>query len=424
VPAWRTRGHPAALAMVARAVAARTPPQSLLIVGPEGAGKTTLALDLAAGLLCGEDDPTERPCGRCSSCRKVAHGNHPDLHRLAPQGAGRAIRIGAATNPEPGTARWLIRELALAPMEGAVRVAVVEDADRMNEDAQNALLRTLEEPPPGSCLVICAGNEEAVLPTVRSRCARLRIGRVPDADVAAVLGERGLADAARAAAIARVADGRPGRAIALARAPEAMLDRDRIARELLDLAGAGPEARLAAARGLIAAADDVENALEQAMATTVDAGRSAANPRTAARRGPTRASAGSAVEAEPGVPSPAGAAPDDTPPSGGADSGPEAADSRAAPAARRRAVLSLGSTWRGLARDLAVARRGGRAELREVGLLEEITALAGRLGDGDVERFLDLLDRCLAAVELNANPELVADVLLLSWPGPGEGGTP
>ncbi len=411
--------------MVARAVAARMPPQSLLIVGPEGAGKTTLALDLAAGLLCGEHDPTARPCGRCPSCRKVTHGNHADIHRLAPQGAGRAIRIGAATNPEPGTVRWLIRELALAPMEGAVRVAVVEDAGRMNEDAQNALLKTLEEPPPGSCLVLCAVNEEAVLPTVRSRCARLRIGRVPDADVAAVLGERGLADAARAAAIARVADGRPGRAIALACAPEAMLARDRIARELLDLADAGPEARLAAARGLIAAAADIENALERAMATAADAGRwSAAGPRPAARGGPARASGAAAVDADPGVTPPAGAAPDDAPSAGVGDSGPEAGDARAAPAARRRAVLSLGSTWRGLARDLAVARRGGRAELREVGLLEEITELAGRIGDGEIERFLDLLDRYLAAVELNANPELIADVLLLSWPRPGESETP
>jgi DNA polymerase III delta' subunit len=376
----------------------RTPPQPLLIVGPEGAGKTTLALDLAAGLLCTEDDPTARPCGRCRSCRKVAHGNHPDLHRLAPQGAGRAIRIGAASNPEPGTARSLIRELALAPMEGAVRVAVVEGASRMNVEAQNALLKTLEEPPPGSCLVLCADNEEAVLPTVRSRCARLRIGRVPDADVAAILRERGLADAARAAAIARVADGRPGRAIALACAPEAMLERDRIARELLDLAAAGPEARLAAARGLIAAADDVESAIERAMVTAADAG-------------------GWSAEGQ----RPAGATPADAQPPGGGDSGPEAGDSRAAPAARRRAVLSLGSTWRGLARDLAVARRGGRAELREVGLLEEITELAGRIGDGELERFLDLLDRYLAAVELNANPELVSDVLLLSWPRPGRG---
>ena len=401
MPAWRTRGHPAALASVARAVAARTPPQSLLIVGPEGAGKTTLALDLAAGLLCAEDDPAARPCGRCTSCRKVAHGNHPDLHRLAPQGAGRAIRIGAQTNPDPGTARSLIHELAFAPMEGAFRVAVVEGASRMNQEAQNALLKTLEEPPPGSCLILCADDEEALLPTVRSRCARLRIGRVPRADVAAILGESGLADPARASAIARIADGRPGRAIAFARAPEAMLGRDRIARELLDLADAGPEARLAAARGLIAAADDVESAIESAMGSAIERPMAADGARDGLE--------------------PASAAARRTRPARGSDAGPEAVDSRAAPAARRRAVLSLGSTWRGLARDLAVARRGGRAELREVELLEEITELAGRFGDAEIERFLDLLDRYLAAVDMNANPELVADVLLLSWPRPDRG---
>jgi len=265
VPAWQTRGHSSALSAVAGAVASGAPPQSLLIVGPAGVGKTTLALDLAAGLLCSAPDRAARPCGVCLSCRKVQHGNHPDLHRLWPRGRGREIRIGAASNPEPGTARSLIHELALSPLEGAVRVAVVEGAERLNEEAQNALLKTLEEPPRGTCLVLCTEDEDALLPTVRSRCARLRIGRVADAAIEAILQERGLADAAGAAAIARIADGRPGRAIALAVAPQAILIRDRIVRELLDLAEADPAARLAAAGGLAAAADDLETALDRAL---------------------------------------------------------------------------------------------------------------------------------------------------------------
>jgi DNA polymerase-3 subunit delta' len=399
VPAWRTRGHAAASATLARAVTSGAPPQSLLIIGPAGVGKTTLAMDLAAGLLCRAADPGDRPCGTCISCRKVEHGNHPDLHRLSPQGAGREIRIGTAGNPDPGTARALIHELALSPMEGAVRVAVVEDAGRMNEEAQNALLKTLEEPPPGTCLVLCAEDEDSLAPTVRSRCARLRIGRVRDADIEAVLVERGLADAGRAAAIARIAGGRPGRAIALATAPEAALTRERIVRELLDLADHGPAERLAAARGLVAAADEMEAALERALARETD---------TVAR---SDARAASATPPTSGPPRPD--EPDAEPAAG---AGAETGEGRVSPAARRRGVLSLASIWRELARDVAIAGLGGRAELRDVTLLEEVTDRAARIDRAGIERFLALLDRSTASVEQNANPELVLDVLLLSWP--------
>jgi len=74
----------------------------------------------------------------CTACRKIKHGNHPDLHRLAPEGAGDQIRLGAV--------QGLTAELALLPMEGRIRVALIEDAHRLNPDAQNALLKVLEEP--------------------------------------------------------------------------------------------------------------------------------------------------------------------------------------------------------------------------------------------------------------------------------------
>lgn len=415
MPAWRARGHRTASGAIARWVTSDTPPQSLIIVGPAGAGKATLAMDLAAGLLCTAGDPAVRPCGTCVACRKVRHGNHPDLHRLSPQGAGREIRIGSAGNPEPGTVRALIRELALAPMEGAFRVAVVEDAGRMNEEAQNAFLKTLEEPPPRTCLVLCAGDEEALVPTVRSRCARLRVGPVADRDVEAVLVERGLADASRAAAIARVAGGRPGRAIALAAAPEAALTRDRIVRELLDLADAGPAERLAAARGLLAAADEMESALERALASDLAATPGAAMP------GPRTVAAGPADPVDLGTAVTSAQAPDaaDEPVA-------EPGEGRASPAARRRGVLSLASVWVELARDVAVAARGGRTELRDPTVMEEVADLAGRIAGGEMEQFLVRLDRSIASVEQNANPELTLDVLLLAWPSgrPAEKRTP
>src|SRR5512135_2503708 len=118
--AARTRGHLLAEEIVRGFIA--EPPHAVLLVGPSGVGKTTLAMDLAAGILC-QERTSDRPCGRCRSCRMVAGSNHPDLHRLAPEGPGGQVRIGDAIDPEPGSVRGLIRELALLPMEGTARLA-------------------------------------------------------------------------------------------------------------------------------------------------------------------------------------------------------------------------------------------------------------------------------------------------------------
>ena len=95
-----TRGQPRALAEVDSMILGRAP-HAVLFVGPGSAGKTTLALDLAAGLLCNDPDPCARPCRACRGCRQVASGNHPDLHRLAPDGPGGQIRIGKASCGPP-----------------------------------------------------------------------------------------------------------------------------------------------------------------------------------------------------------------------------------------------------------------------------------------------------------------------------------
>ena len=138
-------------------------PHAVLLVGPAGIGKTTLALDLAAGLLCTAEDVAERPCGACRACRLVASGGHPDLHRIGPEGPGRQVVIGGPGARARGI-RDLIGELALLPVEGGARVAIVEAAHRMNEDAQAALLKTLEEPPAGVTLILCADSGRTPAP--------------------------------------------------------------------------------------------------------------------------------------------------------------------------------------------------------------------------------------------------------------------
>src|SRR5205823_11661891 len=149
--------------------------------------------DIGAALLCLDPDPARRPCRACRGCRAVEHGNHPDLHRLAPTGAGAVIPIGGPGREERGV-RDLVRELALLPVEGGARVAIVQEADRMTEDAQAAFLKTLEEPPQGTVLILTATDEERLLDTIRSRSVRIRLGPVARREVEALLVEGGLAE--------------------------------------------------------------------------------------------------------------------------------------------------------------------------------------------------------------------------------------
>ncbi|MET1231980.1 MAG: hypothetical protein ABWY52_03910 [Candidatus Limnocylindrales bacterium] len=373
---FRTRGQPAALEIVARAVASQRPPSALLVAGPARAGKTTLALDLAAGLLCLAEDPELRPCGACTACRKIEHGNHPDVHRLGPAGAGGQIRIDQV--------RSLVVDLSLLPLEGRFRVAIISSAQRLNPDAQNALLKTLEEPPAGAVLVLCADDETLLLDTVRSRCARIRVGAVAAPIIAALLVERGAADAATAAGIARLSDGRPGLALALAASPDVLVTRMGLARSLLDLTAVGRRGRLAAGPSLLAEAAVVAEVVDR-------------------RQG------------ESGVSDPVIA-----PPPGPALTTVESASGdgsmRAAPAARRAAAIALIETWRDIARDLVVVLAGGIGLVRDLALLEDYERVAGGVSMDDVAAFLTRLDGLAAAIDAYANADLLVDVLLLAWP--------
>jgi DNA polymerase-3 subunit delta' len=348
-----TFGHDVARRVLARAVRDEHPPHALVLVGPRGVGKTTLALDLAAGLLCLAQDPAARPCRACTACHKVASGVHPDVHLVAPEGAGEQIRIGQVQR--------LATELALTAMEGRFRVAVITAAQRLNPDAQNALLKTLEEPGPATCLLLCADEASPLLPTVRSRAATLRLAPLPVETLTRWLTEQGYAQPAQARALALAAGGRPGLAVRLAAEPEAVLARARIGRTLVDLVDADRRTRLAAAGALIADAAAVD----------------------AAQRG----------EPAPG-------------------------SGKLQPLERRRAVHLVIEVWRDVGRDLALAAHGDGRGLRDLDQLEELLALGRQLDAGALGRFLDRLDRLSVAVEGYASPELSLDALLLTWPRP------
>ena len=373
---FRTLGHRTAAAFVDRSIATERPPHAVLFVGPDGCGKTTLALDLAAGLLCLAASVSDRPCRQCAACRKVDHANHPDLHRLAPEGAGQQIRVGQVHE--------LVSDLALLPLEGRFRVAIVEHAHRLNLDAQNALLKTLEEPPARACLILAADDSTALLPTVVSRCARLRLGTLDDETIGEMLTVAGFADRASGAALARVSGGRPGVALALARHPEAVLAYGRLVRTLIDLARADRRARLAAQ------ADLIDSGAVLAAAATNDV----SDPNDAPEQArPVRRRAPAAER--------------------------PTASRRPSPAERRGAVAAVIAVWVDVARDLAVAAKGGRREIRQIDLLDDLVRTGADADPNDLVEFMGRLDSVGRALDAYANPELALDALLLAWPHQG-----
>ena len=387
-------------------------PHAILLVGAEGVGKTTLALDLAAGLLCTAADPAARPCGACRSCRMVLAGGHPDVHRLAPEGPGRQVGIGGPGARAPGISE-LIGALSLLPVEGGARVAIVESAQRMNDDAQAALLKTLEEPPGGVTLVLCADAEEPLLPTIRSRCARLRLGPVGARDIEAILAANGVADPPLAARLARASGGRPGLALAWAADPEVMRTRGELARSLLDLIDRGPADRLAGVRSAAGRAARLAVIADSNGVAAPTAGKRAAGTGARGPRGGSALPAQSGADpdaltgSDPGTLDP-GVAPD--------DDGPTPV--RAPATERRRAAESLVALWTDVTRDLALCQRGLGRDVRGIDLLDESSAMAGRLSEAAITAFLERLGRASLLLRSNVSPELVLDDLALRWPRP------
>ena len=157
-------------------------PHALLFTGPRGGGKNSLARALAAAVNCAATAEDGGPCGVCPPCVKVAKDIHPDLTTIAPSGRSRLIKMEDI--------QALRGEMAFRPFEGRVKVFIIREADRLGADPGNALLKTLEEPPPDSLLLLTSASEAEVMPTIVSRCLRLRLPPLPPEDILAALAEK------------------------------------------------------------------------------------------------------------------------------------------------------------------------------------------------------------------------------------------
>ncbi len=179
-------------------------PHALVFTGPRGVGKFGTALLFAAALLC----PSGEPDG-CSSCLKVSRGVHPDLHVLEAEGSQILI----------DQVRGLEGELRIKPQESRRKVVIVDEAGSMNQDAANAFLKTLEEPPPETYIVLVAESREELLETVASRCHEVRFSALGKKDIEAFLTAAEGVEAAEAERLARLSGGIFGRALLWARDP-------------------------------------------------------------------------------------------------------------------------------------------------------------------------------------------------------------
>ncbi len=162
---------------------------TFLFVGPPGIGKRTFALKLAQALLCTVNaDADLNPCGTCPSCQQVAAGSHPDLELVAKPGDKSFIPVETFIGDRDHRMRdGLCHNISLKPYCGGRKIAIIDDADYLNQEGANCLLKTLEEPPPKSVIVLIASSEQTQLPTIRSRCQIVRFRPLEQDVVAALL---------------------------------------------------------------------------------------------------------------------------------------------------------------------------------------------------------------------------------------------
>jgi hypothetical protein len=359
-PGFLSLGQPVARAAALRAAAGGRLQRTLLVHGASGSGKDAFVDDLLALLFCRASDPAGRPCNACRGCHDARARAHPDLVIGSPE----SWREGRSTGESIVSAarRWLLAA-ATSPIAGELRVILIEGADRANEQIQNALLKALEEPAPRQMFVLVADEPTRLLPTIRSRSQRLRIGSVPRAELQAWLIDYERLPADLADALARISGGLTGRALGYARSESLVAWRRHTQMELLSLLTRGRADRFSSVRELL--------------------------------DGAVRLGLPAPEESEP-------AADDET--------------ARVAGSAQRAAALVIVEAWQGLARDLLLAG-AGRIELTAASqLVGDLSEAARGAARHELVAFIALLERVSHGLRANAAPRLALEMAMLAWP--------
>ncbi|MEV0798008.1 DNA polymerase III subunit delta' [Kribbella sp. NPDC050281] len=342
-----------------------------LITGPPGSGRSNAGRAFAAALQC-----ANQGCGECNQCRTALSGAHPDVSLIRTELL--SIRVSEI--------RELVRRAAMSPTQGRWQVMVVEDADRLTEQAADALLKSIEEPAPRTVWVLCAPTVEDVVPTIRSRCRLLVLRTPPVAAVADMLTTKLGVDAELAGFAARAAQGHIGRARALARDEQVRERRTKVLEVPFALRDIG--ACLKSAQQLVDAAKEESKAsaervdekerteLEQALGV----GTKGARPREA----------GAAIK--------------------------ELEEQQKARAKRwERDVLDRSLVdLIALYRDVLVVQTQAGAELINAELSRPIEQLAGRTTPEQTLRRIDALSGCREAIVTNVAPLMALEAVMIA----------
>jgi DNA polymerase-3 subunit delta' len=338
-----------------------------LLLGPPGSGKRAVALATAAALNC-EVEP-RRGCGQCSSCVRILRARHPDVHHVLPEGPLIPVDLIRDT---------VIPEASRSPFEAHYKIFIIEEAERMNEAAQNSLLKTLEEPQPGTIFFLISDQEDDLLDTIRSRCRILRLEPVSEDRIVELLQDAGASEG-EARLAARLSEGDIGRARALAFDPSTSARRavwnslpGRLTSpaDALDLA----EEVIAEASDAVKALDAVHKAEVVEFAEAIGEGRGTATARNALANRHKRE-------------------------------------------ARRMQEEILGEALRQLAtfyKDVVVLRRGGRDALANLDLQNELESSSR--SDISDRALLAAVESCLsarAALPQNANALLTLEATMV-----------
>lgn len=275
---WPVIGHDRSIAMLRNALRTGNLPHAYLFTGPVGVGKHTTAIAFAMALNCqGETPPgqpwPDSPCGICPSCSRIARGSFPDLIEINLETQAKAAadggrgKSGASKELKIDVIRDMQATVGLSPHSARWKVYIIGDAERLNDEASNCLLKTLEEPPSHTILILLAPDASSVLPTISSRCFTVPLRNLPARTVSEALERYWNAEPEQAELLGALSAGRLGYAASLLEDRESLNRRRRAIEELSLLSGATINDRISAASKLAKMFTDMRSELYEMLDT-------------------------------------------------------------------------------------------------------------------------------------------------------------